>query len=165
MRFPISLHWQVDGMRRDIKTAGPSIVAGRRAGCETSCIPRTPSSGAAYARTAPEGWGVQKALEKRAIIGGRDGGAVLLSCCANRRPRRGERAMAFRDPNSVGRGTGKGARLPNWAPAALADVFLLRDAAEGAEERAQGSIQVKSFAQARRRQTGGSRVEQPAIGI
>src|SRR2546426_9992305 len=61
------------------------------------------------------------------------GGAVLLFCCANRRPDAGNGLWLSSDPNSVGRGTGKGMLAPNWAPFGAGRTFSCSAiAAEGA---------------------------------
>jgi len=71
MRFQSRSIGQVDGMRRDIVNRGPSIIARRRAGCETSCIAKN----AIFRRCIGKdrlrrlGRRAKKLLEKRAIIG------------------------------------------------------------------------------------------------
>jgi hypothetical protein len=69
-------------MRRDIINGGPSIVAGRRAGCETSCITKNATFRRRVCEERPRSVRhAKKLLEKRAIIGGsgwEDGLSVLL---------------------------------------------------------------------------------------
>src|ERR1700730_7702618 len=89
MRFQSCSVGQVDSMGRDIINGGPSIVAGRRVGCETSCITKN----AAFRRRVCEDRPrrvrhAKKLLEKRAIIGGggwEEGVSVLLRYSAARR--------------------------------------------------------------------------------
>ena len=73
---------QVDSMRRDIINGGPSIVAGRRARCETSCITKNATFRSCVCEDRPRRLRhAKKLLEKRAIIGGSgwdDGVSVLL---------------------------------------------------------------------------------------
>jgi len=99
-------------------------------------LPRIPFSEAAYARTGPESWGAPKSFSKNVrLSAGEVGGAVLLSCRANRRPDAANGLWLSSDPNSVGRGTGKGARSPNWARAGAGRTFSCSAiAAEGAGE-------------------------------
>jgi hypothetical protein len=47
------------------------------------------------------------------------GGAVLLFCCANRRPDAGNGLWLAGRPNSAGRGIGKGALSASWGTARL----------------------------------------------
>jgi NADPH:quinone reductase-like Zn-dependent oxidoreductase len=76
MRFQSCSIGQVDSMRRDIINGGPSIVAGRRAGCENATVrTRVCEDRPRRLRHA------KKLLEKRAIIAGsgwEDGLPVLL---------------------------------------------------------------------------------------
>ena len=97
MRFQSRSVGQVDGMRRDIVNRGPSIIAGRRARCETSCIAKNATFRSRVCEDRPRRLRhAKKLLEKRAIIGERGWGwcspSVLL-----RQPAagRGERAMVF----------------------------------------------------------------------
>jgi len=82
MRFQSRSIGQVDSMRRDIVNGRPSIVAGRRAGCETSCITKNATFRSRVCDGRPRRLRhAKKLLEKRAIIGERgweNGLSVLL---------------------------------------------------------------------------------------
>jgi hypothetical protein len=120
MRFQFRSIGQVDGMRRDIVNGGPSIVAGRRAGCETSCIAKNAIFRRRIGKDRPRRLKrAKKLLEKRAVISKRVWGAVLLYGCGNRRPDVGSGLWLSSDPNWAGRGIGKGALLPSWRTASI----------------------------------------------
>jgi hypothetical protein len=79
MRFQSCSIGQVDSMRRDIINGGPSIVAGRRAGCETSCITKNATVRSRVCEDRPRRLRhAKQLLEKRAIIGGRESGRSVL---------------------------------------------------------------------------------------
>ena len=96
MRFQSRSIGQVDGMRRDIINGGPSIVARRRAGCETSGIAKNASFRRRICKDSPRRLGrAKKLLEKRAIIGGRGWWGCPSVLLRQPAAGRGERAMAF----------------------------------------------------------------------
>jgi len=70
---------------------------------------RIPFSGAAYARTGPEGCRMPKIFSKNVrLSGGVAGRTAFLFCCTKRRLEVGDGLWLSNIPNSVGRGGGKG---------------------------------------------------------
>ena len=84
MRFQSRSIGHVDGMRRDIINGGPSIVAGRRAGCETSCITKNATFRSRVCEDRPRRLRHAKKLLEECDCRGAVSTTIFLFCRANR---------------------------------------------------------------------------------